>query len=370
MPACILRLARTNSTASRMSKNKTSPKPSALALARWTVLLMGWVWLGAQGQRVGWSLASGVVPVALWWAMRLVFTNLHISHYLPRSAPWVLGTLTALGTMAVAMFPSLGTGALLALACVWAAWAVLLDSPDASSRCKGRWAGWPPLLAAALCALATAGPVFAPLSHTAVGLFLLVAAWLGRDVTRKAPQLASHYGQPTGVIPTAAMGLMMGTLWLGSDWCRAAGLSNAEVVVLHLGLMAALPGLTRLDLIPRCLSPLQSQRISLILVFAGSVVLLSGSQAIHGLIGMGLLFLAWAMHSGRYGAVANLGRRWSVLGGPILLLMVGCLSPLWGPMALRWAYGMLGGMALLALAMTGRYSRPNQSLQFQWRDAL
>jgi hypothetical protein len=163
---------------------------------------------------------------------------------------------------------------------------------------------------------------------------------------------------------------MMGTLWLGSDWCRAAGLSNAEVVVLHLGFMAALPSLTRLDLIPRCLSPLQSQRISLILVFAGSVVLLSGSQATHGLIGMGLLFLAWAMHAGRYGAVAHDGWRWSALGGPILLISVGWLSPLLGPLALQWAYGALGVMALLALAMTGRYGHPNQPIRLQWRDAL
>jgi hypothetical protein len=40
------------------------PKPVARALARWIVLLLGWVWLGAQGQRLGWALASGVVPVA------------------------------------------------------------------------------------------------------------------------------------------------------------------------------------------------------------------------------------------------------------------------------------------------------------------
>jgi hypothetical protein len=331
---------------------------------------MGWVWLGAQGQRVGWSLASGVVPVALWWAMRLVFTNLQISYSLPRSAPRVLGVLTALGTLVLAKFPGLGTCALLALALVWAGWAVLLDSTNAMPRCKGRWVGLPPLLAAALCALATAAPMSEPQSQGAVVLFLLGAAWLGGDVTRKELDRASHCGHLTGVIPTAAMGLMMGTLWLGSDWCRAAGLSNAQVVVLHLGFMTALPVLTRLDLIPRRLSLLQSQRISLILVFTGSVMLLSGRQATHGQLGMGLMFLAWAMHSGRFGAVATLGWRWFALAGPILLLMVGWFSPLVGPLALQWAYGTLGVMALLALPMTGRYIQPNQPIHFQWRDAL
>ncbi len=366
----MLPLAPTNSTVSRMSDSTSSPKPATLALARWTVLLMGWVWLGAQGQRFGWSLASGVVPVALWWAMRLVLANLHLSHDLPRSAPWVLGTITALGTLAVAKVPSLGILGLLALALVWAAWAVILDSPDASSRCQRRWAGWPPLLAAALCAFATTAPVSALVSIHAVVLILLGAAWLGRAVNSEASRVATTSAHPSGFIPTAAMGLMMGTLWLASDWCRSAGVSNAEVVAVHLGLMAAMPALTRWEVIPRRLSLLQSQRISLVLVVTGSVVLWSGNQAVHGLLGMGLMFLAWAMHSGRYSAAGNEAWRWSALGGPLLLLMVGWLSPVAGPVALQWAYATLGIMALLALPMTGRYNQPSLPVRFQWRDAL
>jgi len=41
-------------------------------LAQWTLLLLGWLWLGEQGSRLGWSLASGVTPVALWWTARLM----------------------------------------------------------------------------------------------------------------------------------------------------------------------------------------------------------------------------------------------------------------------------------------------------------
>jgi hypothetical protein len=331
---------------------------------------MAWVWLGAQGQRVGWSLASGVVPVALWWGMRLVFTRLHLSHFLPRSAPWGLGVVTALGTLAFANFPGLGTFALLALACIWAAWAAVLDVLHANSRCQGRWAGWPPLLAAALCALATTTPLPVAVSHSAVVLALLGAAWLGRGLSCTGLEAASHCGHPAVVIPTAAMGLMMGTLWLGSDWCRSAGVSNAQMVVVHLGIMAALPALTRLDLIARQLTQRQSQRTSLLLVFAGSVVLVSGSQAAHGLVGMGLMFLAWAMHAGRYGGMTNVGWPWSALIGPILLLSVGFLIPLVGPQALLCAYAALGVMALLAVPLSELYAQPVQPIPFRWRDAL
>ena len=64
-----------------MSERPPPLRTEALALARWTALLMGWVWLGAQGQRLGWSVASGVLPVALWWAMRGL-----LAHTMP-SAP-------------------------------------------------------------------------------------------------------------------------------------------------------------------------------------------------------------------------------------------------------------------------------------------
>ncbi len=352
-----------------MSERHTTPQPAALALARWTVLLMGWVWLGAQGQRLGWSLASGVLPVALWWGLRLVLAALPIPQGLPRQTPWVLGVLTALGTLLVAQVPGPGHAALLALAAVWAAWLAWLDVPEAAARCSRRQAGWPPVVAAGLTGLVTAAPLPMAVSAAAVVLLLLAAAWLGRRVP--APIERSGSSHPAALIPATAMGLMMGTLWLGSAWCSAAGWSDAAVVTLHLGLMAALPALTRLDLIPRRLPPTVAHRLPLALVCAGGSVLLAGTQAAHGLVGMVLLALAWSVHAGRHGAATPSPSRWrgAALGGPALLLAVGWLAPTQGPQALQAAYGLLGALALLTLLTAGWRTPTHHSTSLEWRDA-
>lgn len=332
-----------------MSEAQLFPKPVARALARWIVLLMGWVWLGAQGQRLGWALASGVVPVALWWATRLVLVQSPLFQRLPRLTAYVLGGLTSLGCWLITVFPQSGLGGLMLVTMLWAAWLALLDTPDATSRCSRRWVGWPPLLAAGLCAFATAAPLSVTLSNAAAPMLLLVATWLGREQPSPAFGFSNVDSHPAGVIPATAMGLMMGTLWLGSAWCSAAGWSNAQVVVLHLTVMSVLPALTRLDLLPKRL-PLQvALRLPLVLVIAASLMLLAGTQSFHGLLGMALLSLAWAVHAGRHIEVARGKWHFSALGGPALLLLVGWLSPSFGPQALQWAYGLLGGLALVAL---------------------
>lgn len=335
------------------------PKPVARALARWIVLLLGWVWLGAQGQRLGWAFASGVVPVALWWATRLLLAQAPIlqrlsrqrlpRQYLPRSTACVLGLLTSLGTLLISVFPQSGLGALMLVALLWAAWLAVLETQAVTSQCSRRWVGWPPLLAAGLCALATAAPLSATIATAAVPLLLLLATWLGRDVPRPVSGFSNFSSHPAAVIPATAMGLMMGTLWLGSAWCSAAGWSNAHIVVLHLTFMSVLPGLTQLELLPKRLPQHMALCMPLILVIAASAALLAGTQAIHGLIGMALLSLAWAMHAGRYVQAQRANWYGAALGGPALLLLVGWLSPLLGPQALQWAYGLLGGLALIAL---------------------
>jgi hypothetical protein len=50
-------------------------------VAQWTLLMLSWLWLGEQGSRLGWSLASGVMALALWWTARL----------LCRGQAWVFG---------------------------------------------------------------------------------------------------------------------------------------------------------------------------------------------------------------------------------------------------------------------------------------
>lgn len=334
----------------KLSKlNPLLPKPVARALARWIVLLLGWVWLGAQGQRLGWTLASGVVPVALWWAMRLVLAPSHIMQSLPRSSAACLGGLTSLGALLITVFPQLGLSVLSLLAALWAAWLALLDTSAATSQCSGRWVGWPPMLAASMCAIATAAPFSGTMTVVAVPLLLLVATWLGREAPKHTVEFIHVDSHPAAVIPATAMGLMMGTLWLGSAWCSSAGWTNAQVVVLHLAVMSVLPALTRLELLPKRLPHHVAQRLPLIFVVAASLALLAGMQSIHGLIGMALLTLAWAMHAGRYVVTSSVQWHVSALGGPVLLLLVGWLSPLLGPQALQWAYGLLGALALIAL---------------------
>jgi hypothetical protein len=364
------------------------PKPVAFALARWLVLLSGWVWLGAQGQRLSWTIASGIVPVTLWWVMRICFASMAVVQGLPRSASFVLGLLTSLGGLLISLFPHLGFTALLLLAVLWAAWLVVLDSAAAASQCSRRWVGWPPLLAAGLCGLAIAAPLATPLAiplstplttallaafgAVAVPVLLLAAVWLSRDPPIRSASWGSHTSghdsQPASVIPASAMGLMMGTLWLGSAWCSAAGWSNAQVVVLHLALMSVLPSLTRLDVIPRQLPDLLSRRVPLALIVTASLVLLSGTQPTYGLVGMGLLSVAWAIRSPHQYKVRRVHDHGSVLSGPALLLLVGWLSPLYGPQALQWAYGLLGIMAFITLAMTTVVAKRQQPEKLKLSD--
>jgi hypothetical protein len=340
----------------------TDWRAPALALARWTALLMGWVWLGAQGQRLGWSIASGVLAVALWWALRLVLAHLAWREAPARRTVLALGMLTAAGAGFVAQADAgpASLWMLMALAALWAAWSVALDATAAntSSRCQRPWAGWPPVLAALITWAVLGTPVPPSLTAWPVSLVLLGAALLASAAVperRRAPgrpPLPSNVSSSTG-LPQTAMGLMMGSLWLGNAWCASAGWSTPSVVGFHLLLMAVLPGLVRLDLIPRHLPPLASRALPLLLVLAGALLLVAGQQLAHGLVGMLLLALAWALptrsattfknhHSGR-------ALRWAPGGGPLLLVAVGLWSPTLGPQALTLAYGALGALAGITL---------------------
>ena len=358
-----------------MSERPRRVHPEALALARWMALLMGWVWLGAQGQRLGWSVASGVMPVALWWALRLLLAHASLAERLAPAAAPLLGALTALGVLLVGQWqtPATGHAALLVLAALWAAWSAALETPVARGACRRRWWGLPPLLAAALTALCTAVVLPAPFGLWAAPGVLLLAAVLGQ---RSKPLTVQRSNATTSscaasAVPATAMGLMMGTLWLSNAWCSAAGWSPASVVVIHLGLMAVLPAFTRLTLVPRHIPALWADRLPLALVVLGAAVLLAGTGAAHGVVGMGLLALAWSVHAGRQraeawsaatvattksGAVVAVVR---ALSGPALLLAVGWLSPTSGPWAQQLAYGLIGAAAMLALVFSGwRTARP------------
>lgn len=350
-----------------MSERPHPLPPEAQALARWTVLLMGWVWLGAQGQRLGWSIASGVVPVVLWWSVRLLATGSPWLRRWPTQAPRILGMATAAVSLLVAAWPGVGHTGLLGLAVVWGLWSALLESRSGHGRCGRRWSGWPPLLAAGLTALGTVAPWPTPVTASVSAAVLLLAAGLSpTGPCQEPPRRAVLH--PGAALPASAMGLMMGSLWLGNVWCNAAGWSTAELVGWHLGLMALLPAFTRADLIPRHLPTAATVRLPLVLLCVGSGVLIAGTQAKHDIAGMVLLALAWAVHTGRYHHAAP---SWPALvwTGPVLLLAVGLTSPTQGPQSLQWAYGVLGVLALLVTLKNGLADAPQASPPSTWKDA-
>jgi hypothetical protein len=268
------------------------------ALAAW--LLLGWL-----GQRLGWSFASGLLPVVVWWTVRCHGT----------------------------VFPAHG-----ALPKVW-----------------------PPVGAAALLASLT----LLPSGPAALAVLLLAAAlWGGWSAS-----LARMSGDTTPTLTGVAMGLMMGSLWMASQWCLGPGWSNAQAVALHLGLMTGVPLL--LGFIRRLGAPawFLSGRSVAVLLAAGALLMAGSGGAEGRLAGMVLLVLA-----GSLGAHHNRPAQPDAVAlpaalGPALLLAVGLTSPTLGPQSLQWAYGAVGVLALWAtLSHRLDDDRPAPS-PLTWKDA-
>lgn len=323
-----------------------------MALARWTVLLMGWVWLGEQGQRLGWSLGSGLVAVAFWWALRLTLQRLQPWPQGPLAATllgWGAATAAGVGLLAQLAPGPTSFWVLMVVALLWAVWSAALDAlAPVSSRCPRPWAGWPPLLAALIAWAALSLPWAQNEGGVAV---VLLAAGLLVGFAAPKPRLMPR--RMASGLPQTAMGLMMGSLGLGSAWCVSAGWSTTTVMGLHLLLMAALPGLVRLDFIPRQMPPTVARLLPLALVMAGGWLLWMALSPANGLVGMLLLALAWALPdpdgSATHRPLIGAALRWAPLGGPVLLMAVGVLSPTWGPQALALAYGGLAALAGLVV---------------------
>lgn len=265
--------------------------------------LAAWVLLGWLGQRLGWSVASGVLPVVVWWAVRCGGTALGTHRAAPHA--WALACAAgALGLLAsLALLPA-GPAALVAL---------LLGS--------ALWGAWSAALAA---------------------------------------------GDNTPTLPGQAMGLMMGSLWLGSQWCLGPGWTDAQAVALHLALMTGLPGLVA---VARRHEPARwraSPRL-LAAVLAAGALLMAGSGGTEGrLAGMVLLVTAWSLGAG----APNPARSpLPAVLGPALLLAVGLGSPTLGPQSLQWAYGVLGVLALWAACGKRLADDPLAPPPLTWKDA-
>ena len=347
--------------------------PKALTHARevahWLVLLLGWLWLGAQGTLLGWSWASGVLAVALWWAVRLLCRG---SAWTFQSAPWVIGLLGLLTLCGVygLKTPSAqpwAHGVLLGLALVWGLWSATIETRSQVSTFQLGIVAWHPVLAAALVACCWHWPDGEPFMHEGVMALLAVCAGVlyahDRSTASQAPACQGTRASLQTLLAPSAMGLMMGTLWLGNAWCASLGWSNEVMVGAHLALMAGLPTLTALLMrvaLPTLRASSLQVYVSLSLLALGALMLL-GDSRVHSILVMLLPSLAWAVHCSRQRAAVDaqpklkpwMARSLALLLGPVLLIWVGGVSPMQGPWAMQSALALLGLLAAGQLVFLG-----------------
>ena len=139
----------------RAKLNASDALAHAGEVAHWTLLLLGWLWLGEQGSRLGWSLASGVMPVALWWTARLMCRG---QAWVFRCPPMLIGLgglLTALGVglTSQSLGPAQAQLSLLMLALLWGLWSAMVETRSQVSTFEMGPLAWHPLFAGALVIL-------------------------------------------------------------------------------------------------------------------------------------------------------------------------------------------------------------------------
>jgi hypothetical protein len=274
--------------------------PSAL---RQLDALAAWVLLGWLGMRLGWSVASGVLPVVVWWAVRVSAVR---RHGLRRDAGvaglWL--AMLSLATVTSGLAPPHGLSLLLVAAAGWGLWSATL------SAC-------------------------------------------GSDQPLPLAQLA--------------MGLMMGSLWLSSQWCLGPGWTDGQTVALHLGLMAGLPlavsvvrQLTRTQL---TVGPCPA----LALLAVGALLLATAGTPVGHIAGMALVVLGGALHMpSRHAAPSDALIR---LAGPALLLVIGVMAPALGPSTLQAAWALVALLAAAQALHPTRFVRSPVSTLQRWSDA-
>lgn len=331
-------------------------------------MLLGWLWLGEQGMRLGWSLASGVLAVALWWAVRIVARGTAWALRSTSAAMAWLGLLCVGGVWLPELLVAAGTAhaGLLAVAVVWGLWTGLIETRSPVSTSKLGSLAWHPVLAVGLVMLAWRMPGTEFNQPWGVGV-LLGSCALVLYLRDLSPVVRTCHGPRTrleNALAPSAMGLMMGTLWLGNAWCVGLGWGPEQMVLTHLALMACLPTLVALLLrlmggahgAPRAVGE-HHLYASLGLLVLGASMLWSQNTP-QGLLAMLFPSLAWALHCSRppaSGFISEVVSPWwsrsMALGlGPFLLVYVGVSSAVQGPSALQVAMSVLGGLAALQLA--------------------
>lgn len=336
-------------------------------VAQWTLLLLGWLWLGEQGSRLGWSLASGVMPVALWWTARLMCRG---QAWVFRCPPMLIGfggLLTALGVglTSQALNPAQAQLSLLMLALLWGLWSAMVETRSQVSTFEMGPLAWHPLLAGALVMLSLRLPDGLQSSPWTMSFLLTLCAlvlWMRDQGTfRRIAVCRGSHAQIESLLAPSAMGLMMGSLWIDNTWCAGLGWSTDLMVAFHLALMAGLPvmvaGLLRGWGAARVSPHAQTQGVLVLLL--GSALLLLGSSVWQAVLAIVLPAMAWALHCCRprqLQATASLmsswiGRSLALLLGPLLLQWVGAASSADGPWPLRTAMLLFGILAAGKLAL-------------------
>ena len=336
-------------------------------VAQWTLLLLGWLWLGEQGSRLGWSLASGVMAVALWWTARLMCRG---QAWVFRCPPLLIGLgglLTALGVALTSQLPDQAAAhlSLLMLALLWGLWSAMVETRSQVSTFELGSLAWHPLLAAALVVLVLHLPQGLQSTPWTVSFLLTLCAvvlWMRDQRTfRRVAVCRGPQAQIESLLAPSAMGLMMGSLWLDNTWCAGLGWRTDAMVTFHLALMAGLPvmvaGLLHSWGAARVSPHVQAQGV-LVLLLGGALALL-GSSVWQTVLAIVLPALAWALHCCRprqFQATASLispwiGRSLGLLLGPLLLLWVGAASSADGPWPLRAAILLFGILAAGKLAL-------------------
>jgi len=340
-------------------------------VAQWTAQLLAWLWLGQQGAHLGWSWASGVLAVALWWSLRVLCRGAGWAFRSPSAVVGCFGFLTALGAWLTAQLGA-GVGAhasLLALAAVWGVWSALIETRSQVSTFQPGRLPWPSVGAAVLLGLAAWGGRGLVETDLALGvcwvLALCAAVLCARDssATGRARACSGVGHAPQSLLAPSAMGLMMGTLWLGHDWCLGAGWGTEPLVIIHVVLMVGLPALVA-ALFNAVWRAQPGRGYSLQGLECAGLALLTlgawlgwGNGQLDGLLSMLLFSLAWAFHCHRERSALRFGgrmgpwtRRWLALAcGPAMLVGVGVLSPVQGPLALKMALTGLGVLAAVCL---------------------
>ncbi len=355
---------------SHASGSATAATPALMhagEVAQWSLVLLGWLWLGEQGMRWGWSLASGVLPVALWWAARLVSRGRTWALQASPLGMGLLGVFTACGVYWTGLLstPDAAHASLMVVAVLWGLWCAVVESRSPSSTFTMGPVAWHPVVAAALVYVVWRNSAPSPWDtwQTSAALTCCVAVLWARDRRLRcgAAICRGVLASRLHVLPASAMGLMMGSLWQGTAWCAGLNGSLSDMVTAHLALMAVLPAVVTVfeRTVPMVGDLSRSSHAGTLGL--GCLVLgpcmFWGDTAMHGALAMLLPSLAWALHTGRHRTPWAHRVRWSpqtmrglsLLLGPGLLVWVGWMSPGLGPLAVQWALTLLGLLAAIQL---------------------